>query len=92
MKFTCIFFIFYIFDRQNAESAESVAVSVNIFQELSPCTPCTLAHFENAKVSRMPRGNLEIIRIPHSLIPWWSWLPYCAKVQRMQGVSTRKTY
>ena len=81
MKFTCIF---YIFDRENAES---MAVSVNIFQELSPCTP---AHFENAKVSRMPRGNLEIIRIPHFLITWWSWPPDCAKMQRMQGVSMKK--
>ena len=26
-----------------------------------------LAHFENAKVSRMPRGNLEITRMPYPL-------------------------
>ena len=69
MKSACIFSIIRIFELENAESAESEAVSVNIFQELPPCTPCTLAHFENAKVSRMPWGNFEIIRIPHILIP-----------------------
>lgn len=90
MKYACIFCIICIFGLENAESAESVAVSVNIFQELPRCIPCTLAHFENAKVSRMPRGNLEIIRILHLFIPWWSWPPDCAKVQEMQGVAMKK--
>ena len=61
--------IIRILELENAGNADSVAVSVNIFQELSHCTPCILAHFENAKVSKMPRGNIEITQIPHTLIP-----------------------
>ncbi len=69
MKYACIFYIIRILELENAGNADSVAVSVNIFQELSHCTPCILAHFENAKVSKMPRGNIEITQIPHTLIP-----------------------
>ncbi len=69
MKNARIFCIIRILELENAGNADSVAVSVNIFQELSHCTPCILAHFENAKVSKMPRGNIEITQIPHTLIP-----------------------
>lgn len=39
------------------------------FSVTSPCIPCTLAHFENAKVSKMPRSNLEIWMLPKCPIP-----------------------
>lgn len=85
MKNARIFCIIRILELENAGNADSVAVSVNIFQELSHCTPCILAHFENAKVSKMPRGNIEITQIPHTLIPWWSWPLIVQKCKECKG-------
>lgn len=60
------------------------------FSVITLCTPCATAHFENVKVSEMPRCNLEIWLRSECSIPWKSWpFPLCKSARNAMG-ATRK--
>lgn len=44
------------FQHSKVQKMQKVQRSLRIFRELPSCTPCTLAHFQNAKVPIMPGG------------------------------------
>lgn len=55
------------------------------FQQLPPCTPCTFALSENAKVPKMPRVNIGILSLPNTVFLTELTVPLCKSAKNARG-------